>query len=202
MARGPGPARGEEGIISNSFTTAERERFHNLLKLAADSPFEGERANALAAAGRLAARHGMTLEEAAARPAVPRGRAASSETAPSEADPIETGPFETGPFQTEHRWTASDMARFVHLMDWQIHAAKQRREEALREARKRGLDAEDSAPPPPKSAPRSNRAWRNPRDHARVLLTETSLRLHEIVEITGLDIYQVAGFKLKLQRGL
>lgn len=100
-------------------------------------------------------------------------------------------------------WTAADMAHFIQLMDWQIHVAKQRRDAALREARLRGLDAEEEASPPrPKRVPRPNDAGRNPWDHARVLLTETSLRLHEIVEITGLDIYQIVGFKLKLERGL
>ena len=39
------------------------------------------------------------------------------------------------------------------------------------------------------------------RDHARILLTETSLRLREIVDITGLDIYQVVGLKLSLRPG-
>ena len=46
-------------------TTAERERFHNLLLMAKESPFEGERTNALEAAERMAQRHDMTLEEAA-----------------------------------------------------------------------------------------------------------------------------------------
>ena len=32
-------------IISAAFTEAERQRFHNLLQLAAESPFEGERSN-------------------------------------------------------------------------------------------------------------------------------------------------------------
>src|SRR3546814_1630412 len=47
--------------ISTGFTEAERQRFHNLLQLAAESPFEGERANALAAATRLAVRCGLAL---------------------------------------------------------------------------------------------------------------------------------------------
>src|SRR3546814_17575845 len=45
--------------ISTGFTEAERQRFHNLLQLAAESPFEGERANALAADTRLAVRCGQ-----------------------------------------------------------------------------------------------------------------------------------------------
>ena len=38
-----------------------------------------------------------------------------------------------------------------------------------------------------------------PWQHARLLLTETSLPLREIAEITGLDLYDVVGLKLKLR---
>ena len=38
---------------------------------------------------------------------------------------------------------------------------------------------------------------RNPTDHAEVLLKETSLSSHEIAEMTGLDVYEVFGMKLK-----
>ena len=84
-------------------------------------------------------------------------------------------------------------------MDWQIYAAKLRREGAIRAARARGLDPEAPRSPRAQSAPRANPARMEPRDHARVLLTETSLRLREIVDITGLDIYQVVGLKLMLR---
>ena len=51
--------------ISEPFTEEERTRFRNLLELANSSKFDGERANALAAATRIATKHGMTLDEAA-----------------------------------------------------------------------------------------------------------------------------------------
>jgi hypothetical protein len=38
---------------------------------------------------------------------------------------------------------------------------------------------------------------RNPTDHAEVLLKETSLSSHEIAKMTGLDVYEVFGMKLK-----
>ena len=38
---------------------------------------------------------------------------------------------------------------------------------------------------------------RNPTDHAEVLLKETSLPSHEIAKMTGLDVYEVFGIKLK-----
>ena len=40
---------------------------------------------------------------------------------------------------------------------------------------------------------------RSPRSHAHVLLAETSFSLEEIVGLTGLDIYQVVGLKLKMR---
>ena len=39
----------------------------------------------------------------------------------------------------------------------------------------------------------------NPTERAEVLLKETSLTAHEIAEMTGLDVYQVLGMKLKSQ---
>ena len=49
--------------------------------MAAESPFPGERANAFAAATRLAARHGLTIDEAAAGDEAPadRDRAAATQ---------------------------------------------------------------------------------------------------------------------------
>jgi hypothetical protein len=38
-----------------------------------------------------------------------------------------------------------------------------------------------------------------PYRHARVLLEETTLPIEEIADITGLDVYKVAGLKLKLR---
>ena len=37
----------------------------------------------------------------------------------------------------------------------------------------------------------------NPTERAEVLLKETSLTAYEIAEMTGLDVYQVFGIKLK-----
>ena len=38
---------------------------------------------------------------------------------------------------------------------------------------------------------------RNPTEHAEVLLKETSLPSHKIAKMTGLDVYEVFGMKLK-----
>ncbi len=171
------------------FSETERKRFTGLLRLAAESPFAGERANALAAAERLAARHGMTLADASDAPESamrPRHRADMA----AEVDVDLAG----SPIDSPHA------ARFVHLMDWQIQAAKARREAALAEARARGLDAAEAARRKPEQRWRPNRHRMDPLQHARVLLTETNLRLHDIVHITGLDIYTVVGLKLRLRR--
>jgi len=169
-------------VIEQGFTEAERERFQNLLKLAADSTFEGERANAIAAAERLAAKHGMTLEEAAAWRGEPPPRDMAAEAA--------------------ERAAARAFAQFVHMTEQQRSAEKYRWETAMRAARARGLDAEEE------ERSRRRAAWRpkstsrrrmEPWQHARLLLTETSLPLREIAEITGLDLYDVVGLKLKLR---
>ena len=39
----------------------------------------------------------------------------------------------------------------------------------------------------------------DPAKHAAVLLQDTSLPFHEVAAITGLDIYEVVGLKLKLR---
>lgn len=185
-----------EAAITASFTGAERKRFQGLLRLAAESPFAGERANAFAAATRLAARHGLTVEEAAAgddhaplaqardRPASSMGETLGKRSWFADYDPPEVG-------------------RFMHLTDLAIRLAKMQHEAALAEARARGLDAAEEAAARRQAdrVQRQSNRRMNPRDHARILLTETSLRLRDIVDITGLDIYEVVGLKLALRPG-
>ena len=68
-------------------------------------------------------------------------------------------------------------------------------------ARQRGLDEDARQAAAPKLAVRMQRSGRrmNPGRHARTLLKETSLPFDEIADITGLDVYQVVGMKLKLR---
>ena len=162
------------------FNSDERERFHNLLKLAAESPFEGERRNALAAADRLAKRHGMSLEEAAVGGGAPY----------QEAEPP----------KPEAANGSQAFAHSLHLMDYYLHVDKQRRDEALKAARERGLVTD--APPALRSntAERRNSGRRmNPNRHAAILLKETSLPFNEVARITGLNVYKVVGMKLKMR---
>ena len=123
----------------------------------------------------------MTLEEAAGDSALPRRQ-------------------QTG-FASQTTATQAEAARYVHLMDWQIAVAKMRREAALAAARSRGLDARELARRRmPERRVRTNPRRLDPWSHARVLLAETNLRLADIVQITGLTIYQVVGLKLNMRR--
>jgi uncharacterized iron-regulated membrane protein len=185
-----------EAAITASFTDGERKRFQGLLRLAAESPFAGERANAFAAATRLAARHGLTVEEAAA----------GDDRAPL-AQARDRRPSSMGETLGGRSWFADydppEVGRFMHLTDIAIRLAKMQHEAAVAEARARGLDAaaEAAARRQADRVQRQSNRRMNPRDHARVLLTETSLRLRDIVDITGLDIYQVVSLKLALRPG-
>jgi len=176
--------------ISAGFSDAERQRFHNLLQLAADSPFEGERVNALAAATRLATRFGLTLDEAAA--------GGSVHEPPPDFDRGDAHMADDIGFRPE---SLDRFARAAHLMDTFIYDDKARRESALRAAQERGLDADELR----RSIASTTVKWRakarrmNPYRHATTLLRETSLSFREIASITGLDIYQVVGLKLKLR---
>ncbi len=159
-------------------------RFHNLLMLAKESPFEGERENALAAAQRLAKRYGMTLDEAAMRQAQPSA-------APS-ARPDSKG--------------EQEKAAFVHMTDYQIHVEKQQRETARREAEARGLDRKEREAAARRRDARPTRQVRrstarmDPDKHAWALVRETRLPYDEIARITGLDIYEVLLMKIQVLR--
>jgi len=158
-----------------------------LLKLAANSPYEGERTAALAAAERLVAKHGMTLDEAAQRQVAqdashPESRhwpACQERAAAREA--------------AAHHFRQAELSRKADKTRW---------EQAWAEARARGLDEEPASPkgrPSPHFQQPRSRRRRNPVAFARTLLMETRLSLQEIADITQLDMYQVVGLKLKLR---
>jgi hypothetical protein len=173
-------------VISTPPTSAERTRFRNLLELAHSSEFEGERANALDAARRIAARHGMTLEEAARTGLEPRSPLPSAASSASYAD----------------RRSDPRAAYFAYAQQEAAAREKRRWENALRAARERGLDGGPNAPvrPEPRRK-RWNQSRRDPQKHAAVLLEETSLPFREIADITGLDVYSIVGMKLKMRDG-
>ena len=171
--------------IREQLTAEEQTRFHNLLKLAKESPFEGERQNALAAAERLASRRGLTLEEAAMRQAQPETTAT--------------------PTEQEERERARDFAAFVHMTDYQIYLDKQRRDTARKEAEARGLDRAEKREAERRAASatrftRRSKAKMPPEKHAWALVRETQLSYQEIARITGLDICDVLLMKIQLMR--
>ena len=171
-------------IESNSFNEEERIRFHNLLKLASESTFEGERAAALAAAKRLAKKNGMTLDEAASGNPLPK----------SNEDNLDANKG----YVREKR-KAQDLARHVHMMDNWVQSDKARRDAALAEAYERGLDNHGKKRNNNQTA-RRKASKRNPKSHATVLLKETNMPIDEIASLTGLDIYEVVGLKLKMRK--
>jgi len=132
--------------------------------------------------------------------------AAGDERAPV-AQARDQRPSSMGETLGKRSWFADydppEVGRFMHLTDLAIRLDKMRHEAAMAEARARGLDAAEEAAARRQAdrVQRQSNRRMNPRDHARLLLTETSLRLREIVDITGLDIYQVVGLKLALRPG-
>ena len=160
-----------------------KERFRALLKLASESPFEGERENALAAASRLAEQHGLTLDEAA-RP--------TERFSPAQPDCTAAA---------RERANASEFAKYFDTAERNLRADTARREEALRDAIARGLDKDkqETSHRTGYQKPQRSSSKRNPRNYAQVLLTETAFSLDEIVGLTGLDIYEVVGLKLKMR---
>ena len=173
--------------INTEFTSRERERFRNLLELAESSKFDGERTNAMAAATRLAAKHGLSLEEAARY----QGQEAQK-TQPK----TRRQPGTSDPFGYPARATTADVSHAARMAE-----EKQRWKDAVDQARQRGLDKSEKPRAGADRPKRFNRSRRNPMAHATVLLKETQLSLHEIADISGLDIYAVVGVKLKMRNG-
>ena len=171
------------GSIPTGFAEAERTRFRSLLALAAGSSYDGEREAALAAARRLASRHGMSLSEAAR----------------SGGEPEFVR--EESPFERMRRAREAARAHAFRESERQAEEDRARFRAAWEDALRRGLDREEKRA---RRQPGPGFIWRSrrrlePVQHATVLLNETRLPFGEIAEITGLDRYAVVGLKLKLR---
>ncbi|MEQ8346246.1 MAG: hypothetical protein RIB84_15135 [Sneathiellaceae bacterium] len=176
----------------------ERTRFHNLLKLAAESPFAGERQSALAAAERLAARFGMTLDEAAAaRHDEAQARPADEHEAADRASPFDMAP--ESPAEAR-RW-ARDVGQAAHLHDTVTAADKERRARAMRAAFARGLDQAAIRRRARPSHHRRGSRRMSPQRFAKTLLRETRLPFREIAALTGLTVHAVVALKLQMRPG-
>lgn len=200
------------------FSVKERLRFRKLLEVAYSTTFAGERDAALAAASKLAEAHGMTLHEAAGmkdpvreetKPQPrPRGHAGFA------ADFGAAGPDHMG------RWWARQTARGRGQANTSAdHAAattaareaaeKKRRDEAMADAFRRGLDAEEikarakaeeRARRPAMRKPGNRGPWRSRPEFVRVLLAETRMSAKEIAAVAGVTIYDVFREKLLMRR--
>jgi hypothetical protein len=193
--------------ISGGFTKDERRKFHNLLKLAAESPFEGERQAALAAAKRLAKKHGMSLEDAAAdHTGRDEDDAGSEARAKAKAEAAQNRPWAGAGYDAppgfEERWGFA-RKKAANSQDWRAtDEDRERFQEAVEEAKKRGLDENEEREKP---APRRQQAQRrssrrmHPPSHARALLRETTFSIEEIAAITELSVMEITGIKLKMR---
>jgi len=166
--------------INTEFTESERNRFRNLLELANSSKYQGERENAMAAATRIASKHGLTLDEAA-------------RWTPSEKS-VPAKEFYQRPDK------ASDF-QYAPNSQANADAEKYRWKAAMERAKERGLDKAELAKKEAQEAANQRRrktgSRRDPVKHATILLKETSLPFEDIADITGLDVYQIVGMKLK-----
>ena len=111
---------------------------------------------------------------------------------------------EESPFERMRRRRAAARAHAFRESERRADEDRARFRAAWEDARRRGLDREEEAPP---GRTAQGFAWRSrrrlePVQHATVLLNETRLPFSEIAEITGLDRYAVVGLKLKLRRAV
>ena len=170
--------------ISNYFTETERNRFRNLLELANDSKYSGERENALAAATRIAKKYDMTIDEAA--------RWKPENIANNKKSTMK------GLYQRPIK--AKDASNIVKNQQ-SAEEEKKQWETAMNRAKERGLDKAENAKKAAREAANGRRqnskSRRNPATHANILLKETSLSFDEISDITGLDVYKIITMKLK-----
>ena len=193
------------------FTVKERLRFRKLLEVANSTTFEGEREAALTAAARLAESHGLTLREAAgmsdhtakASAERPRPRASGFKADFGAAGADTMGRWWTRPNQNPNYGNGTGH----RTEEERVAAEKRRRDEALADALRRGLDADIRAEEARRAARKSNYVrpakrggFRSRPEFIRILLSETAMTAKEIAAAAGVSIYDVFKEKL-LMRG-
>lgn len=199
-------------MSETDFTAKERLRFRKLLEVAHSTTYTGERDAAMNAATRLAVSHGMTLREAAGMADTPE----VSEPAPRQRPPRPSGfPADFGAASPEKmgRWWRAPHkpsgATTGFRTDNEIQADdKKRHAEAMADAIRRGLDAEERAAAEKAARARTNLklrpskrgSWRARPEFIRVLLTETAMSAKEIAAAAGVTVYDVFREKLLMRR--
>jgi len=192
-----------------AFTVKERLRFRKLLEVAHSTTYSGERDAAIDAATRLAASHGMSLREAA-------GMADQAEQAPPPRPRTQPRrprgfPADFGAATAESMgmwWQSQRPAASGHVYRTEAEAAeKTRHDQAMADAIRRGLDAEERAAEEraknrDHTRVRSSKrgSWRARPEFIRILLKETSMSAKEIAAAAGVTIYDVFREKLLLRK--
>ncbi len=189
------------------FSDKERLRFRKLLEVAYSTAFAGERDAALGAATRMAVAHGMTLREAAGiseeKPPRPSPRA----NAHYRADFGAAAPDAMGTWWT--RRPPPQSTAYHRTEAERVAAEKSRLAEAMEDAIKRGLDADErkaretAARRQATHAARPNKrggSWRSRPEFVRVLLSETCMTAKEIASVAGVTVYDVFREKLLMRR--
>jgi hypothetical protein len=194
----------------SEFTDKDRKRFRRLLELAHSTTFDGEREAAMGAATRLAEANGMTLREAAGMAEkVEEVAHAKRHSPPQRPRPhadawMRAATPEDLAFAMRRR-AARQQSAYRSDHDAQM-ADKRRYEQALADAMRRGLDAEERRRKQRLAAielaarRRSSKSWRPRGEFVRVLLTETKMTVREIAATAGVSIYDVFREKLLLRK--
>lgn len=201
-------------MAETGFTAKEHLRFRKLLEVAHSTTYNGERDAALNAATRLAASHGMSLREAAGMadaPGEPEPTQRHRPRRPSgfPADFGAAGPENLGTWWKQPQRPAGPTHEY-RTENEKIAAEKKRRDEAMEDAIRRGLDAEERAKAARAAAaagrvhlrPAKRGSWRARPEFIRVLLTETGMTAKEIAAAAGVTIYDVFREKLLLRRSI
>ena len=197
-------------MSATEFTVKERLRFRKLLEVANSTTFPGERDAAMTAATRLAESHGLTLREAAgmsdhtaASAERPRPRASGFKADFGAAGADAMGRWWTRPGQNPNYGNGTG----YRTEEERVAAEKRRRDEALADALRRGLDADIRAEEARRAARKSNYVrpakrggFRSRPEFIRILLRETAMSAKEIAAAAGVSIYDVFKEKL-LMRG-
>ena len=175
-------------MSETGFSVKEQVRFRKLLEVAASTTYNGERE----AAG-MSSRPTEPSEPPRPKPRRPAGFPADFGAAREDA---------TGTWW--HRHTRADAA-YSKDAD-KLAAEKERHAEAMADAVKRGLDAEERAAAERAARGRTHMraqktsAWRARPEFIRVLLKETAMSAKEIAAAAGVTIYDVFKEKLLLRR--
>ena len=196
-------------MSATEFTVKERLRFRKLLEVANSTTFAGERDAALTAAARLAEAHGLTLREAAGISDHTAAAASTSRHRPRANAGFKADFGAAGADAMGRWWTRPNQnpnygnGTGYRTEEERVAAEKRRRDEALADALRRGLDADIRAEEARRAARKSNYVrpakrggFRSRPEFIRILLRETAMTAKEIAAAAGVSIYDV--FKEKL----